>query len=211
MLTCPIKTSRDWQAIMAETNGDETEARRLWIEREFDQDPDLNKPVADENFDDARTGEPGTAEPETNDFSGLVQRIKIYISKQIEILNQRKIKNQKYKQSKLRELLEAMENMNGVESINLFIQDAYNKSNQVQKRFSDLLKNKNQMDNKDVLNELTAINDFANSYSILDEIDSADIMNYFTLPEGVEDMPGPMTPQKMLRESIKIRDKVERR
>jgi hypothetical protein len=212
MLSCPRKTSREWQDVLARANGNEDEARRIWIEEEFEFNPDLNIEVNDDNYEDEREGEPGQEELEPNDdFSKLIQRIKIYINKQIEILNSKKIANVKYKQSKLNELLNAVETMDGVASINVFIKDAYDKAKQVQTRFAKLLVNKNKMSSKEIMIELTGINDFANSYSILDEIDSADIMNYFSTSDTEEGAIGPMTPQKMLAEAIKIRDKVKKK
>jgi len=212
MLSCPRKTSREWQDVLARAQGNEDEARRIWIEEEFEFNPDLNVKVTDENYEDEREGEPGQEELEpTDDFAGLLQRIKIYVNRQIEILNSKKIANVKYKQSQLRELLNAIETMDGVASINMFVKDAYDKAQQVERRFAKLLSNKKNMSSKEIMIELTGINDFANSYSILDEIDSADIMNYFTTKAGVEDSFGPMTPQKMLTDAIKIRDKVKKK
>ena len=211
MLSCPRKNSREWQAILAETHGNEEEAQRLWVEREFDTNPDLNEPVKDENYEDARQGKPGQEELEPNDnFSKLLQRIKIYLNRQIEILNSKKIANKKYKQSKLKKLFEHIETLDGVESINMFVKDAYDKALQVQARMNKLLANKGKMSSKDIMTELTGLNDFANSYSILDEIDSEDIMNYFTSADQQE-MTGPMTPQKMLTAAISIRDKVKKK
>lgn len=212
MLTCPRKNSREWQAILAEAKGNEEEAQRLWIEREFADNPKLNTPVTDENYEDARQGKPGQEELEPNDdFSKLLQRIKIYIKKQIEIIGSQKIKNAKYKQNKLQKLYTEIETLDGVQSINIFIKDAYDKAKQVEARFSHLLKNKKDMSSKEIMIALTGINDFANSYSILDEIDSADIMDYFTSQAGEDVLIGPVTPQKMLTDAIKIRDKVKKK
>ena len=211
MLSCPRKTSREWQDVLARAHGNEDEARRIWIEEEFEFNPDLNVEVKDENYEDERQGVPGQEELENDDFSGLVQRIKVYINKQIEILNSKKIANVKYKQSKLKELLAAVDAMDGVASIGMFVKDAYDKAKQVEIRFGKLLANKKNMSSKEIMIELTGINDFANSYSILDEIDSADMMDYFTTGAGVEDTYGPMTPQKMLTDAIKIRDKVKKK
>jgi len=212
MLSCPRKTSREWQDVLARAQGNEDEARRLWVEEEFEFNPDLNVVVNDENYEDERQGEPGQEELEPNDaFSGLVQRLKIYINRQIEILNSKKIANVKYKQSKLKELLTAIDTMDGVASITMFVKDAYDKAQQVENRFSKLLANKKNMSSKEIMIDLTGINDFANSYSILDEIDSADIMEYFTNTGVTEDAYGPMTPQKMLRDAISIRDKVKKK
>ena len=212
MLSCPRKTSREWQDVLARANGNEDEARRMWIEEEFEFNPDLNVEVKDENYEDERQGEPGQEELEPNDdFSGLVQRIKIYVKRQIEILNSKKIANVKYKQNQLNKLYESIDTMDGVASINMFVKDAYDKAKQVEVRFAKLLANKKNMTSKEIMIDLTGINDFANSYSILDEIDSADIMDYFTTGAGVDDSYGPMTPQKMLTDAIKIRDKVKKK
>jgi hypothetical protein len=211
MLSCPRKTSREWQDVLARAHGNEDEAMRIWIEEEYEFNPDLNVVVKEENYEDERQGVPGQEELENDDFSGLVQRIKVYINKQIEILNSKKIANVKYKQSKLKELLTAVETMDGVASIGMFVKDAYDKAKQVEIRFGKLLANKKNMTSKEIMIELTGINDFANSYSILDEIDSADMMDYFTTGAGVEDTYGPMTPQKMLTDAIKIRDKVKKK
>jgi hypothetical protein len=212
MLSCPRKTSREWQNILAKNHGNEDEARVQWIKEEFDLNPDLNVEVKDENYEDEREGEPGQEELEpTDDFSKLVQRIKIYLNRQIEILNSKKIANVKYKKSKLNELLSAIETMDGVASINMFVKDAYDKAQQVEKRFANLLRNKQNMTSKEIMIDLTGINDFANSYSILDEIDSQDMMDYFLTGAGVDDVYGPMTPQKMLTDAIKIRDKVKKK
>jgi len=212
MLSCPRKTSREWQDVLARAHGNEDEARRMWIEEEFEFNPDLNVEVKDENYEDERQGEPGQEELEPNDdFSGLVQRIKIYVKRQIEILNSKKIANVKYKQNQLNKLYESIDTMDGVASINMFVKDAYDKAKQVEVRFAKLLANKKNMTSKEIIIDLTGINDFANSYSILDEIDSADIMDYFTTGAGVDDSYGPMTPQKMLTDAIKIRDKVKKK
>ena len=74
MLGCPRKNSRDWQDVLARANGNEEEAMRIWVEREFADNPKLNTPVTDENYEDARQGKPGQEELEPNDdFSKLLQ------------------------------------------------------------------------------------------------------------------------------------------
>jgi hypothetical protein len=55
MLSCPRKTSREWQSVLARANGNEDEAMRIWVEEEFDLDPTLNSiPVSEENFEEKR-------------------------------------------------------------------------------------------------------------------------------------------------------------
>lgn len=211
MLSCPRKTSIEWQAVLDKAHGDEVEAERIWIAEGWnDEHTGYNDPVTEENFDDVTQGEENKKETTvTDDFTNLIQRIKIYVNNQIDILSKKKITNQKFKQARLKEFKAALDTMDGVESISLFVGDAYTKALQAKKRFGNLIKNKKTMSHREVLFELTSISDFANSYSILDEIDSADIMNYFTESEGTEAIIGPITPQKALKEAISIRNKIK--
>lgn len=219
-MRCPNKNSREWQWCynkalrtpgLASQEEIENRAKEIWVEEGYEENDDLHDYTSDKELDDDfNEFEEEEAKP-TKDLGELVQRVKLYLAKQIEILNKRKIENQKYKQKKLRDLQTAIETAEGVESIVIFVNDAYQKSKQIKKRFGALLAEKKNMDVKDILRELTAINDFVNGYSILDEIDSADMMEYFEMPPGMEEMPGPITPQKMITEAIAIRDKVKKK
>jgi hypothetical protein len=210
-LSCPRKTSREWQSVLARANGNEDEAMRIWVEEEFDLDPTLNSiPVSEENFEDARQGKPGEEDSPTKDFTDLAQKVKLFLYKQIKILENKKIQNQKYKEDRLKHLLKAVELTDQVASISIFVGDAYQLAKQAKARFGKLLANKKNMSHKEVVTELAAIDDFVNSYSILDEIDSVDIMNYFQMPEGMDELPGPITPAKAIREAISIRDKMKK-
>jgi hypothetical protein len=219
-MKCPNRNSREWQwcyqrALKTSglTSKEEIEdrAKEIWVEEGYSDNDDLNEYESDKDAEDLFDAEENTAPKPTQDLSALTQRVKIFLAKQIEILNKKKIENQKYKQKKLKDLQSTIETAEGVESIAIFIGDAYAKALQVKKRFGALLANKDKMDYKEMLSELTAINDFANGYSILDEIDAADIMDYFQMPAGMDTMPGPMTPQKMIAEAISIRDKVKKK
>lgn len=219
-MRCPNKNSREWQWCynkalrtpgLSSEEEIENKAKEIWVQEGYEENDDLHDYTSDKEFDDDfnEIGEE-TTKP-VKDLSELVQRVKIYLAKQIEIVNKRKIENQKYKKKKLKDLQAAINAAEGVESIALFVDDAYKKAKQIKKRFGALLSNKDSMDHKDVLKELTAINDFVNGYSILDEIDSADIMDYFQLPPGMDEMSGPITPQKMITEAIAIREKVKKK
>lgn len=211
MLSCPIESSREWQAILKKANNDRTEALRLWVEQGFSENEDLNEYISEENFDEERETNPVNEEDTEADFSKLVDRIRIYLKKQYEILQQKNIPDQKSKTARLKEIIDTVDTLDGVESINLFINDAHKKALQVKKKFSALLANKDQFTRKEIIDQLAAISDFANSYSILDEISSKDIQDYFTMDSASENMPGPVTPQKMLAEAISIRDKVKKK
>ena len=125
MLSCPRKTSREWQDVLARAQGNEDEARRIWVEEEFDLDPTLNSiPVSEENFEDARQGKPGEEDSPTKDFTDLAQKVKLFLYKQIKILENKKIQNQKYKEDRLKHLLKAVELTDQAASISIFVGDA---------------------------------------------------------------------------------------
>ena len=219
-MRCPNKSSKEWQRCYSKalrtpglSSAEEIEnrAKEIWVEEGYEENDDLHDYTSDKEFDDDFNEIDEEKTKPIKDLSELVQKVKIYLAKQIEIINKKKIENQKYKRKKLKDLESAINAAEGVESIALFVDDAYKKAKQIKKRFGALLSNKDNMNYKEVLSELTAINDFVNGYSILDEIDSADIMDYFQMPPGMEEMTGPMTPQKMITEAIAIRDKVKKK
>ena len=219
-MRCPNKNSREWQWCynkalrtpgLASEEEIENKAKEIWVEEGYEENDDLHDYTSDKELDDDFNEFEEEETKSTKDLGELVQRVKLYLAKQIEILNKRKIENQKYKQKKLKDLQTAIDTAEGVESIAIFVNDAYIKAKQIKKRFGALLSEKKNMDAKDVLRELTAINDFVSGYSILDEIDSADIMDYFEMPAGADELPGPITPQKMITDAISIRDKVKKK
>ena len=72
----------------------------------------------------------------------------------------------------------------------------------------NILKNKDKYTPKEFLDKITAINEFANSYSILDEISAKDISNYFSLPVDETIVDGEFTPQQMLSKAIEIKNNI---
>lgn len=208
MLACPNKDSEDWKRLLAEANGNEQAAFEAWLlEQDLldDGTPDTLT-FSDETEDFAEEAEAVTKEEEETDprdFGKLVDSVILYLEKQYATLQNKVITNKEYKKKELRKRIEEVKAAEGVKSIYLFVDDAYEKSRKASLEMAYLLKNKDRLDPKEVIGKLSAINDFINGYSILDEISKADLDNYFT-PENIgNEIPGqPLTPQQKI---IKIR------
>ena len=82
----------------------------------------------------------------------------------VEHIEGKKFKDLEITKTKKEKLLETLKALDGVDSINMFVKDAYNQAKDAEKRFELILKNTANKDSKDILTELAAINNFANSY-----------------------------------------------
>jgi len=131
MLKCPIKTTQEYQDILKETNGNEERARELWIERGFEDNDDLNE---------YEKTKPSTAEdPEDNrgdKLSSLVDKMRLYVAKEIQMLNSKKFKKQEVIVEKKKKLLETLNALDGVDSINMFVKDAFEKAKDAEKKLN---------------------------------------------------------------------------
>ena len=205
MLSCPIESSEEWKNILAEVNGNRERALELWEERGFAENENLNEAPQD---DEAETVVEEEESEDETDFTKLVQRIKLYLNKQLDDLSKKKIKNQTYKTKRLEALIDQLNTLEGVEVINEFINDAYEKSKKAKYRFDTILKNKDTLDTKELINELTAINDFANGYSILDEISAKDLNDFFSSAGRTGKNEADYSPQDKLSYALEVRNAV---
>jgi hypothetical protein len=206
MLTCPIKTSQEYQDILKEANGNEERALELWTERGYNYDADLNE---------YKETEPATGiDPEDtrdDNLSSLVDKMRLYVSKEIKMFEGRKVKDQEVFKKKKEKLLETLKALDGVDSINMFVKDAFEEAQHAKKRFDAILSKVGTEDNKDILNELSAINEFANGYSILDEINKQDVYNFFSAGKDDRDPDTNKTAQDMLSDAVTIRNNIKKK
>lgn len=208
-MTCPIESSEAWKKVLEEANGNREEALRLW-EEQYGKNEDENVPTDAEDFEELREGELDPLEEEKEGLDSLIDDVKLFLQKQLSILQNQKFDSQKLKYKKLKGVVDNIVAAEGVESINLFIKDAYQKAVQAQLRFQTIKRDKDKLPREVVMQQLTAINDFANAYNILDEIDKADVYKYFSaeVDESIPD--SKLTPQEMVAKAISIREKVKR-
>jgi len=212
MLSCPNESSQEWKDILAKANGNRKRAHELWEESPFRGEDDLNMEIDDENFEDFQETIPESAEEEENTkLKGLTDRIVLYLEKQIQMINNKKIKNSELKKKRLRALTENIKAAEGVQSINLFIDDAYNKSKQAKALFSIILSDKDKMNRQELIERLSLINNFANDYSILDEISKEDIAEFFSNPIPDSKTEADYTVQDKLTQAIAIRDSIKKK
>jgi hypothetical protein len=196
---CPNKNSDEWRRLLAQENGNEERALEEWHRlNEENDDSDFETPIEDD---------PDlTADAEPEEFTEKVQKIRVFLEEQRYELSRKKVKNQKAQQAKLNRLIKEIKELEAVESINLFVDDVFDRALTFKKEFKDLLTNHREgtITNKDFLEGLVMMNEFANGYTILDEIAQDDVDEYFSTPverKNVSDY----TPQDKLKEAINIR------
>jgi len=213
MLSCPNESSQEWKDILAEVNGNRKRALELWEEKEkLRNDDDLNEEIDDENFEDFQETIPDPIEEEDDTkLKRLTDRIVLYLEKQMVILKNKQVKNADLKKKRLKALTENVKAAQGVESINLFIEDAYMKSKQAKSLFNIILREKDNMSNQELIEKLSIINNFANDYSILDELSKEDIGEFFSnqIPDSKAE--ADYTAQDKLTQAIAIRDNIKKK
>lgn len=201
---CPIKSSKEWQEILASVNGNEARALEEWNKREdLSERDDLHEMVEmDEEMQ--------FADEEPTDFDGAVKKIKIFLKQKLDELSKKKVKNQRYKEEELKRLRKNIKELDAVETINLFIDDAFVKAQMEVKNFKQLLEAKKEgtIDNKDFLDRLVDINDFAYGYNILDEIAKVEVNDYFNSPVTNKSI-ADYTPQDKIKYAIQTRDQIK--
>jgi hypothetical protein len=204
MLSCPIKTSKEWVDLLDSVNGNEERALELWVAKGYDQNESLNELIDDSvNI---------PAEERKDDISTMVDKIRVYLRKQLSILEKQKIPNQTYKEKKQKNLIDQFEVLDGVEAISMFVKDTYDKSQSVYKRMSALV---NKVDDgtpefkRNMIKELTDINTFVNGYNILDEISKDDIYNYFSTESNELEEGEVKSIKQMLTDAISTRKAVK--
>lgn len=207
--TCPNKSTIAWGKILARANGNEDEALKLWIDEGYADNESLNTKINHETFMDEREGEPDIIDPEKdNKFSKLIDKVKILLARKLAMLEEKNIVNKSKKQYEYTNLIAAVEAAKGVESINIFVADAYEKGETATRVLGNLLAKKDTLDKKTVLRELTAIADFANGYSILDEIQEEDVYKYFSKKVDPSIPDSKLTPQQKLSKAITTRNSI---
>lgn len=211
MLGCPNRASQEWKDVYQRVvdanptlNEDELykKALEIWEDEGYADNPNINDPEETEQAEDQTDDELKEGE-----FGDAVKKIKYFLDRKLNDLKRTKVKNQTAYKKQLEDLKENMSALEGVDSINMFVNDAYERSLALKKRLANLLAKKDRKEPKELLDELVTLNDFANGYTILDEISKQDIYKYFS-NEVVEKEPGKMTPQEKLTAAIATRDNI---
>jgi hypothetical protein len=201
LVSCPIKSSKEYQDILAQANNNEEEALRLWNENEKLRDnPDLNEFTEEE-----------PVEEESSPFKELIDKVILFLTKQLSDLKRKKLVDQTAKEKGLAELIANIKAAEGVQSINIFIDDAIKLSRQAHSRFKTIIANKENLTTHQMIEQLTSVNDFIKGYSVINEIDKVDMSVFSeddTLITGIE--LSKMNPKSKLKEIKLIRDEINK-
>ena len=76
------------------------------------------------------------------EFGDAVKKIKYFLDRKLNDLKRTKVKNQTAYKKQLEDLKENMSALEGVDSINMFVNDAYERSLALKKRLANLLAKK---------------------------------------------------------------------
>lgn len=196
--SCPNKNSDEWRRLLAQENGNEERALEAWNKsmEEEDEFEDLIQDDLNITPDEAPT-----------DFTEALQKVKVFLAEKKYALSRKKLKNQREQEAQLDRLTKMINELDGVESINLFIEDSFEKALGAKKYFKSLMADfkDGKIDNKEFLEGLVNVNDFANNYSILDEISKTDAIQYFGKPVERKSL-SEYTPQDKLTTALEIRN-----
>jgi hypothetical protein len=195
MLGCPIKTSKEWQDVLARANGNEEAALGLWAQEGFENNPKLNEyPEVEIKPDE---------EQQKDRMAKVLDDVKVILNKQYEELKKKKVPNQSFKEKRLAKLKEDIETLEGADAINLFIDDVFKNSNLLVKRMKTIISRKEAFSSpREFLQEMMAVNDFVNGYTVLDELMKADIYSYFSGTEYLGKKVEDYTPQDKITAAL---------
>jgi hypothetical protein len=200
---CPLKNTQEWKDLVDKYNGNEQRAREEWDLRHSDDDAYYTI-ENDETWDFAED-----EEPQPHSFEKALDKVRVFLKERLLELSKKKIKNQKAEAAKRRLLQKQIEELDGVDAINAFIDDAFETSVAAEKTYKEIINkyNKGEITSKDFLASLVDLNDFANAYSILDEIAKEDVRQYFSAPSNKPI--SKYTPQDKIATAIAIRNQIK--
>lgn len=192
-MICPNLNHPDWKNLVKEVG--------------------LNKAYILWNKDDATLSELKIVEdePEKSEIQELADKTKLFLQKKLSILQNKNIPNKKQKENELKRIIDNIKALDEVSTINTFIEESYTNIKQAEGQFDKMLKNKDNLTRSEMIEKLSSFNDFANGYSILDEISQSDIEEYFTKPEKGINEQGSFTIQDKLAYALLARDKIKQR
>lgn len=209
--SCPNTNSEEWKKLLAANNGNVERTREEWdllhgFDKSLNSDPNLaDIPV--EVFEDETVDE-FIEEPS---FDRSLKKVKIFLKTKQYELNRKKVKNQKAKKNALARIIKNLNELEGVEAINAFIEHAYTEGMETRKLLNEALKRSREgtIESKELLDILSAANQFANGYSILDEISKEDVDRYFSKPIASNKPESELTPQDKLTRAIANRNNIK--
>ena len=211
-MTCPNYNSKEWKDILEEEGGDEVAALETWTKRfGAEEDGEANEALDPDEYREEGEGFQTEEEEEADTFSSVVNKLRIHITNKIDYLKRTEMSLKTEKIKELETLLALMGTLDELDSINAFVKYSYDQALQAEDYMQKTLDGKGTFSNKEMIDRITALLDYANNYNILDEIEQSDIDQYFSNPvKGVTERPeGDVTAQEMLAHALQTRAKVK--
>lgn len=211
-MSCPNKNSKEWKEILEEVNGNEELAMEEWTRRFGDEESLNAESVSDESEGEAvEDSIEDVVDEDTNNFSRVLSKLRIHVENKIQLLERTEITLKSEKLQELKNLRKLMEALPELESINQFVTYSYEQALEAEDYMKKTLEQIKKLPAREAIKRITALQDYANNYNILDEIDEADINEYFSKPiSGVTERPeGDITAQEMLTYAIQTRNQIK--
>lgn len=210
--SCPNMNSDEWKELLELNNGNVQRTKEEWdllygFDQALNSDPNLANGVLEE-FEDENIQD----YMEEPSFDRSIKKVKIFLKTKQYELNRRKVKDQTRKKREIDRINKNIKELEGVEVINAFIEHAYEEGNLTRRELLDAIKKNREgtIDNKEFLDIISAANQFANGYSILDEISKEDIDRYFSSPVSTVTPLSELTPQQKLTLAINNRNNIKK-
>jgi len=192
-MICPNKSLPEWKELVEKVG--ENKAYRIWNK----EDASLSELMITKDS------------PEKSELQQLADKTKLFLQKKLAILEKKDIPNKKIKEAELKKIIDNIKALDEVSTINTFIEESYSSIKQAEYQFDKLISNKDNLSRHEIIEKLASFNDFANGYSILDEISKADIESYFNKPEKGLPEQGSFSTQDKLTYAISAREKIKQR
>lgn len=211
-MTCPNYNSKEWKDILEEEGGNEAAALKTWTKRFGTEEAgEANKEIGSDDYREEGEGFQTEEEENADAFSSVTSKLKIHIANKVDYLKRTEMTLKTEKIKELETLSALMGTLDELDSINAFVKYSYDQALQAEEYMQKTLDGKGTFTNKEMIDRITALLDYANNYNILDEIEQSDINEYFSNPvKGVTERPeGDITAQEMLAYALQTRAKVK--
>jgi len=208
---CPIKTSKQWQDLLESNQGDEKRTLEEWYKLPYGADDSLNFIGEDEKVITFIDENIESGDEEAPTFDSSLQKIKVFLKEKQFELSRRKVKNQRARELALRRISTQIKELEGVEAINAFVDHSFRDLVEVRNTLSKAMKEHadGKISDKDYLDILVSSNEFANGYSILDEITTEDINRFFSGSINTNKPISEYTPQDKIKVALDIRYRIK--
>lgn len=224
MASCPNESTKEWKDLMELHQGNRDLVMRDWYAYgygEIEEFPNLNTETVNEEVEEAKEAAEEINEEQKSEETSLqklMEKTILHVQGRIDVLKrQREPKEATIE--KLKNLAETMKAAQEVESLTMFVNDVYSTSIQLKDKMKKLLValKDPEADSKDLLRTMAMMNEFAYGYSLLDEISTTDIIDYFAVTEKEaakifeKDEKGEvkLSTEQKLKEAISIRDTIK--